>query len=53
MIKENSEGLVIKLKIVPNSSKNDIVLEDEFVKIKITVDSPKMLQNQLKCKFSL
>ena len=36
MIKENSEGLVIKLKIVPNSSKNDIVLEDEFVKIKIT-----------------
>ena len=36
MIKENSEGVVIKLKIVPNSSKNDIVLEDEFVKIKVT-----------------
>lgn len=36
MIKETTEGLVVRLKIVPNSSKNDIVLEDEFIKIKVT-----------------
>ena len=36
MLKETPEGLLIKLKIVPNSSKNDIILEDEFIKVKIT-----------------
>lgn len=36
MIREVSEGLVIKVKIVPNSSKNDIVLEEEFIKVKVT-----------------
>ena len=36
MIREVGEGLVIKLKIVPNSSKNDIILEEDFIKIKIT-----------------
>jgi len=35
MIKEVSDGLIIRVKIVPNSSKNDIILEDEFIKIKI------------------
>ena len=29
-------GLVVKIKIVPNSSKNDLILEDEFIKIKAT-----------------
>lgn len=36
MIKEVTDGLIIKIKIVPNSSKNDIILEDEFIKIKVT-----------------
>ena len=36
MIKETDEGLIIKLKIIPNSSKNDIILEDEFIKVKVT-----------------
>ena len=36
MIKEVEEGLIIRIKIVPNSSKNDIILEDEFIKIKVT-----------------
>lgn len=36
MIKEVAEGLIIKVKIVPNSSKNDIILEDEFIKVKVT-----------------
>ena len=36
MIKEIAEGLIIRVRIVPNSSKNDIVLEEEFVKIKVT-----------------
>ena len=36
MFKETSEGLLVHIKIVPNSSKNDIVLEEEFIKVKIT-----------------
>ena len=36
MFKETPEGLLVHIKIVPNSSKNDIILEDEFVKVKIT-----------------
>ena len=36
MIKEVDNGLIVKVKIVPNSSKNDIILEDEFIKIKVT-----------------
>ena len=36
MIREINDGLVVKIKIVPNSSKNDIILEDEFIKVKIT-----------------
>lgn len=29
-------GFLVKIKIVPNSSKNDIIIEDEFVKVKVT-----------------
>ena len=36
MIKQTNDGILVNIKIVPNSSKNDIVLEDEFVKVKIT-----------------
>ena len=36
MLKQTSDGILVNIKIVPNSSKNDIVLEDEFVKVKIT-----------------
>ena len=36
MIKETSDGLLIRIKIVPNSSKNDLIIEDEFVKVKVT-----------------
>ena len=36
MIKSTKDGLLIKLRIVPNSSKNDIIIEDNFIKIKIT-----------------
>lgn len=36
MIREVPEGLIVRVRIVPNSSKNDIVLEDEFIKVKVT-----------------
>ena len=36
MIKQTPEGILVNIKIVPNSSKNDIVVEKEFVKVKIT-----------------
>ncbi len=35
-VKQTTDGILVNIKIVPNSSKNDIVLEDEFVKVKIT-----------------
>ena len=36
MIKNVPEGLIVKIKIIPNSSKNDIIIEDELIKIKVT-----------------
>ena len=36
MLKQTDGGILVNIKIVPNSSKNDIILEDEFVKVKIT-----------------
>lgn len=36
MFKETTEGLLIRIRIVPNSSKNEIIVEDEFIKIKVT-----------------
>lgn len=36
MIKETQDGLLIRIKIVPNSSKNDLIIEDEFIKVKVT-----------------
>ena len=35
-IKQTNDGVLVNLKIVPNSSKNDIVIEEEFAKVKIT-----------------
>lgn len=36
-IVENTEkGLIVRIKIVPNSSKNEIIYENEGLKIKIT-----------------
>lgn len=28
--------MLVRIRIVPNSSKNDIIIEDEFVKVKVT-----------------
>lgn len=36
MIKETKDGLIVNIKIAPNAKKNEIIKEDEFVKIKIT-----------------
>ncbi len=36
MIKSTPDGLLIKVKIVPNSSKNDIIKEEGFIKVKVT-----------------
>ena len=36
MIKETKDGIVIHLKIVPNSAKNEIIKQADSLKIKIT-----------------
>lgn len=36
MIKQTDEGLLLHIKISPNSKTNEIILEENFAKIKIT-----------------
>lgn len=36
MIKESEDGIELKIRIVPNSSRNEIIFEEEFIKVKIT-----------------
>lgn len=36
MFKQTKDGLLLNLKIIPNSSRNDIVVLDDVVKVKIT-----------------
>ena len=36
MITETDDGILIDIKVVPNSSKNDIITESDVVKIKVT-----------------
>ena len=36
MIKKVADGLLLKIKIIPNSSKNDIIFEEDFIKVKVT-----------------
>ena len=36
MIKETDDGILFDLKVIPNSSKNDIIYEGDVLKLKIT-----------------
>ena len=36
MIKQTKDGVVLRIKISPNSKSNEIILEEDFAKIKIT-----------------
>ena len=36
MIKQTNDGLIVNIKISPNSKKNEIINEGEFSKVKIT-----------------
>lgn len=36
MLKETKDGLIVNIKISPNSKRNEIVREEEYTKIKIT-----------------
>ncbi len=36
IFEETQEGLVVRLKIIPNSSRNEIIWENEALKVKIT-----------------
>ena len=51
LIKSTSDGLLIKIKIVPNSSKNDIIVEDEFIKIKVTAQPVENKANKALVEF--
>ena len=51
MIKEVNDGLIVKVKIVPNSSKNDIIFEDEFIKVKVTAQPIKNKANKALIEF--
>lgn len=36
MIKDCNDGIILKIKVIPNSSKTQIILADDIIKIKIT-----------------
>ena len=36
MTGKSDHSLLIKVKIIPNSSKNDIIIEDDCIKVKVT-----------------
>ncbi len=36
MIKEVENGVIFTLRIVPNSSRNELIIEEEFIKVKVT-----------------
>ncbi len=36
MIKEVEDGILVNLKIVPNSKKNEIIVDNETIKVKVT-----------------
>ncbi len=45
------EGLILKVRIVPNSSKNEIILEDEFIKVKVTAQPVENKANKALVEF--
>lgn len=36
MLKETKDGLILQIRISPNASKNEIIITDDVVKVKIT-----------------
>ena len=36
LIKSTPDGVLIRIRIVTNSSRNEIILEEEFIKVKVT-----------------
>ena len=48
MLKTTENGLIIKVKIVPNSSRNEIILEEEFIKVKVTAQPIENTQDENK-----
>ena len=36
MINNKKCGIIVNIKILPNSSKNEIIIEKEFIKVKVT-----------------
>ena len=51
MIKDSEKGLVIKVKIIPNSVKNEIVKESSFYKIKVTAQPVENKANKALIEF--
>ena len=51
MIKETEPGLIIRIKIVPNSSKNDIIVDGDLVKVKVTAQPVENKANKALIEF--
>ena len=51
MIKISENGLIVNFRIIPNSSKNDIIIEDDYIKIKITAQPIENMANKALIEF--
>lgn len=48
---ETSDGLIVRLKIIPNSSKNELIWENEALKVKITAQAIENKANKALIEF--
>lgn len=51
MYKTTQDGIIIQLKIVPNSSKNSIIKENDFIKVKVTAQPIENKANKAMIEF--
>lgn len=51
IFEETKEGLVVRLKIIPNSSKNELIWENEGLKVKITAQPIENKANKVLVEF--
>lgn len=48
---KNKDGLLLTVKVIPNSSKNEIIFEESFVKIKLTASPVENKANKALIEF--
>lgn len=51
IFQETQNGLIVRIKVVPNSSKNDLFMDGERLRLKITAPPVENKANKFVCEF--